>query len=151
MTSPSRDISRSLLPTLHEPIYWFCHRCLKVFPNVVLEAMALKTPVLAADIPVIRQLGRIGVSANDRGYDCVATFECGNADSLAKKMRSVQLNSTARRSRLNCCIPPDRNVVEFRGTTASIRKLFIASCRSFGIDSCHQVIVTSMSQDIGVW
>ena len=71
------------------------------FPNVVLEAMALKTPVLAADIPVIRQLGRIGPSARDRGYDCVATFECGNADSLAKKIQSVQLNSTARRSRVS--------------------------------------------------
>lgn len=70
------------------------------FPNVVLEAMALKTPVLAADIPVIRQFGRIGPTAQDRGHDCVATFECGNAVSLSMKIQSVQLNSTARRSRV---------------------------------------------------
>ncbi len=71
------------------------------FPNVVLEAMALKTPVLASDIPVIRQFGRIGPTAQDRGYDCVATFECGNAVSLSMKIQSVQLNSTARRSRVS--------------------------------------------------
>ncbi len=70
------------------------------FPNVVLEALALKTPVLASDIPVIRQLGRIG-QPQHRGRDCVATFQSGDESSLAMKILSVRLNSTARRSRVS--------------------------------------------------
>lgn len=73
------------------------------FPNVMLEAMALGTPVIARSLDVIRSLGSLPQQADIRGRDYLAMFTATpgeDARSLAKKIRRVQLNTAATRSRV---------------------------------------------------
>jgi len=73
------------------------------FPNVMLEAMALGTPVIARSIDVTRSLGSLAQQSDIRGRDYLALFDtaAGNdAESLARKIRRVQFNTTATRSRV---------------------------------------------------
>jgi len=70
------------------------------FPNVMLEAMSLGTAVIASDIPVVRSLGRVAQSPEDRGRDYVATFRSQDEAHLARKIRRLWLNPTATISRI---------------------------------------------------
>ncbi len=68
------------------------------FPNVMLEAMALGTPVIANSIDVVKSLGRVAPPGPDRGRDYALTYN-GTAEELATKIRRLWLNPTATRSR----------------------------------------------------
>ncbi len=68
------------------------------FPNVMLEAMALGTPVIARAIDVVRSLGRVADNREDRGKDYVATFR--TVGELARKIRRLRLDPSGTRSRM---------------------------------------------------
>src|SRR5690606_19549015 len=73
------------------------------FPNVMLEAMSLGTPVIARSLDVTRSLGSLARQPDIRGRDYLAMFDpsAGNdSNSLAKKIRRVQLNTAATGSRV---------------------------------------------------
>jgi len=69
------------------------------FPNVMLEAMALGTPVIASNLPVVRSLGRLDPRWDRRGRDYVAIYQVNDPLHLAKKIRRLWLNATATYSR----------------------------------------------------
>ncbi len=73
------------------------------FPNVMLEAMALGKPVIARALDVTRSLGSLPPQPSIRGRDYLALFDPAagsDARSLAAKIRRVQVNTTATRSRV---------------------------------------------------
>lgn len=75
------------------------------FPNVVLEAMALGTPVISRAIAAIDGLSRGSDTDDSRGLDCLWTFSRGDDQpsgrQLAKKLIQLRCNSTATRSKLS--------------------------------------------------
>ena len=70
------------------------------FPNVMLEAMAVGTPVIASDIDVVRSLGRVADSREDRGRTYVAMYRRQDPADLARKIRRLWINPTATLSRV---------------------------------------------------
>ncbi len=73
------------------------------FPNVMLEAMALGTPVIARSLDVVRSLGSLPQQPDIRGRNYLAVFDAtpgADVGSLAQRIRNVKHNSTATRSRV---------------------------------------------------
>jgi len=69
------------------------------FPNVVLEAMAIGTPVLASDIAAVRSLQKIEAQEIHSGGGCLATFASQSAVDLAQKLQNVMLDPVSTRAR----------------------------------------------------
>ncbi len=105
------------------------------FPNVMLEAMALGTPVIARSIAVVRSLGSIPSNHEYRGKDYLASF--GSTPGrpgvdLARKIRRLWLNPTATHSRVIAARGLAREALAIRAIVPRIEQTLIAAVERHG-------------------
>ncbi len=100
------------------------------FPNVMLEAMALGTPVIASDIAVVRSLGRVARNWEHRGRDYVATFRNDDALELARKIRRLRRNSAATHSRMAAAKTLARQALAIEAIVPQIESIMLWACQT---------------------